>query len=595
MTAFVADEPWVELGKFRCSDADVEVAIRIVDDSGVIEQITTWQHDDRQRLGRHAGGAPEKFPPRALAVAMVLAALHGLPLLATVFTDVLFERISPAMRARLGVPEPSEADDEHARLARYHCVRHRFHTMLSPIDPSPLPKNARLDPDSFDAGVARNRAMHGLDDEELARRYDRLTWTINQLIETSLRFLPENVRGNWKGSAAVDATAVPAFSRPDKRAKGKGPRQQRQLLRSAADPDAGLYTRTDAPDGAKNDQRREPRLRESYWAFEATLVAAGNDDPPEDSAYPALVVGMAPLHRPGVAPGRNAVIALSSIHERGYPAVWLAGDRAYSNSVPEEFQLPVRALGYEPVFKYREDQLGLQDSDGGSIQVDGNWYCPMMPPALINASADHAADRIDDATYQTRIAARRPFRLRPKAQPDAEGHQRYKCPASTGSPTARCAAKPGSFNHTTRAAPQVDVTDELLAFPPPVCSQDTITIPPEAGAKFAQQLPYGSPEWEAVYSTLRNTVEGINGMLKDGAHGALGDARRRRIRGVAAQSFFVALIVMAMNIRSIESFMRQALPDATGTLRRPRTRRRTSRDRATWTPRVIPRGGAPPL
>jgi hypothetical protein len=47
-------------------------------------------------------------------------------------------------------------------------------------------------------------------------------------------------------------------------------------------------------------------------------------------------------------------------------------------------------------------------------------------------------------------------------------------------------------------------------------------------------LPYGSPGWAATYHTLRNTIEGFNGIAKNGARAALGEADRRRIRGVAA-------------------------------------------------------------
>ena len=56
-------------------------------------------------------------------------------------------------------------------------------------------------------------------------------------------------------------------------------------------------------------------------------------------------------------------------------------------------------------------------------------------------------------------------------------------------------------------------------------------FPPTAGAKFAQELHYGSDEHTAVYATLRNTIEGLNGVAKDGAYEALGDATRRRIGG----------------------------------------------------------------
>lgn len=127
-----------------------------------------------------------------------------------------------------------------------------------------------------------------------------------------------------------------------------------------------------------------------------------------------------------------------------------------------------------------------------------------------------------------------------------------------------------------------------------MCVQQSTTYPPEAGAKFAQDLPFGSTEWTATYHGLRNAVEGINGVAKDGGYAALGDPRRRRIRGIAPQSLFVALLLMATNMHAIQSFLRQALPDPDGTLRRPRRRRRTGQPITAWTPSIVARAGAPP-
>ena len=42
-----------------------------------------------------------------------------------------------------------------------------------------------------------------------------------------------------------------------------------------------------------------------------------------------------------------------------------------------------------------------------------------------------------------------------------------------------------------------------------------------------------------MYATLRNSNEGMNGFIKDGAREAIDDPERRRIRGVAAQSVLV--------------------------------------------------------
>jgi hypothetical protein len=67
----------------------------------------------------------------------------------------------------------------------------------------------------------------------------------------------------------------------------------------------------------------------------------------------------------------------------------------------------------------------------------------------------------------------------------------------------------------------------------------------------------------------------MNGFVKDGAHEALGDPSRRRIRGVAAQSVFVAFLLFAANVRKIEAFIQQEEAIGEGTVRRLPRRRPT--------------------
>ena len=145
-----------------------------------------------------------------------------------------------------------------------------------------------------------------------------------------------------------------------------------------------------------------------------------------------------------------------------------------------------------------------------------------------------------------------------KAGPDGEGHVRLRCPASNPAPVARCDLKPDSVRPSTQGRLRIPVTAAVTDHPPPICTQQSVTVPPEAGAKFAQPLLHGSDEWQAAYATLRSTNEGMNGFLKDGAREALGDPERRRIRGVAAQSVFVALLLCAANLaRSTGSSSKQ--------------------------------------
>jgi hypothetical protein len=87
----------------------------------------------------------------------------------------------------------------------------------------------------------------------------------------------------------------------------------------------------------------------------------------------------------------------------------------------------------------------------------------------------------------------------------------------------------------------------------PLCTQTAITIAPDIGARYRQDLPYGTPAWHARYDTLRNTIESLNGFVKDPAHQALAQPARRRVRGIAAQSIFTALLLIAANIRKIRA------------------------------------------
>jgi serine/threonine protein kinase HipA of HipAB toxin-antitoxin module len=59
---------------------------------------------------------------------------------------------------------------------------------------------------------------------------------------------------------------------------------------------------------------------------------------------------------------------------------------------------------------------------------------------------------------------------------------------------------------------------------------------------------------------LRNTIEGLNGYVKDTAHQALAQPARRRVRGIAACSLFTALLPMAASIRKIRAWRALTTP-----------------------------------
>ncbi len=223
---------------------------------------------------------------------------------------------------------------------------------------------------------------------------------------------------------------------------------------------------------------------------------------------------------------------------------------------------------------YKIDQLGIQAGSGGALLVEGSWCCPALPGPLVAATTELRDHAISREQYDQRIAARGPWRLKRKDGPDADGYQRLFCPALGDHPGLMCPLR------ETSLSPR-DGRPKVLAppqEPPKVCTQTAITIPPDAGARYRQDLPYGSPAWHKSYATLRNTIEGLNGLIKDPAHQALAQPARRRVRGIAAQSIFTALLLLAANIRKIRAWRALTTNDKTRITRRARRRRTSQRD-----------------
>ena len=494
----------------------------------------------------HVTGRPRPLPVRAVLTALLCLALDDRPLFLTEATRLLFTQLSPASRRVLAVP--GTATTQRAFLAAYRRVRYCFGQILKVADPSALPKNRRLT-----AGELKARTRPMTPDQVTAAR-GRLEALVNALLEASVSVLTENERAAFDGCTGLDATPVPLFSR--------GPSRRAGLC--ASDPDGGWYVREgDHREG--EDDKGKP-LRKICWALEATIATTARP-PGAPPATPNLAIGLA-MARPGEDPGGTGARVLASAAARGHKTSWLGYDRAYTAALPDRFHLPARALGYSPVMDYRADQLGIQASTGGTLLVEGTWYCPALPEPLITATArlrDHAIDR---TLYDQQIAARTPYQLKRKDGPDTDGYQRLSCPALGTHPGLMCPLREASLSPRDGRPKVLQPPEE----PPKICRQTAITIAPDTGARYRQDLPYGSPAWQARYATLRNTIEGLNGYAKDTAHQALAQPGRRRVRGIAAQSLFTALLLTAANIRKIRTW-RARTASGTTTARRARRRR----------------------
>ena len=500
----------------------------------------------------HRTGRPRPLPVRAVLTALLCLALDDRPLFLTEVTRLLFSQLPPASRRLLGVP--GTATTGRAFLAACRRVRYCFGQILTVADPSALPKNRRLT-----AGELKARTKPMTPGQATAAR-DRLEALVNALLEASISVLTQAERAASGGGTGVDATPVPLFSR--------GPSKRAGLC--ASDPDGGWYVR-EGDHRDREDDKGKP-LRKICRALEATIAVTARP-PGAPPATPNLATGLA-LARPGEDPGGTGARVLASAAARGHKPGWPGYDRACTAALPGRFHLPARALGYSPVMDYRADQLGIQASTGGALLAEGTWYCPALPEPLITATTrlrDHAIDR---EPYDQQIAARAPYQLKHKDGPDTDGYQRLSCPALGTHPRLMCPLRQPSLSPRDGRPKVLQPPDE----PPKICRQTAITIAPDTGARYRQDLPYGSPAWHARYATLRNTIEGLNGYAKDPAHEALAQPARRRVRGIAAQSIFAALLLMAANIRKIRTWRATTTASKTRIAQRPRRRRTSLRD-----------------
>lgn len=507
-------------------EAVLRRCLRVVDASGIVPKAERWRSEDRLRAGKGLGGRPKVIGDRALLAVWLTLAATFQPMHVGSMAQ-LMEGLDDEILDELGIVRSAVTPDWYSR-----CWR-SLHSLLDLIDPHPIrcglggDRRTKMTKAQFDALVAKR------DPEETARRAERLAWSANALVEASLLECPREIRRRWQGNAAVDGTLVRAWG-----AEGTSKRSNWV----ASEPDGGWYCRGgDHSDTKANGER-------IGWGWELTLVAmcANLGDDPAD--FPLLALGVA-FDRPGHQPGKLATSVFRSIVGRGHPAGLAIGDRAYlPGSKPENYQLPVRSFGYGHIGEYRVDMAAITVAEQGAIQVDGAWYCPSMPADLINASVDKRNGTIDATTWRARMNRRTAYLLRANGKPDADGYQRWRCPASGPSPTAACPLK---GEPTKPGLTAVTLTPK---HPDKVCTQQSITISPTPGAKWRQDIQYGTDAWQTEMGK-RNGIESFNAGLKRTQYGALDSPGNRQVRGRTAAFAFTAMIVVAENLRLIDNFV----------------------------------------
>lgn len=543
-------------------DSQVEWAIKAVDSVGLVGHIDDWFKESY----KGPGGRPRGLSVQALFVALLLTVVAGKGLQFRLITNTLYYRLSPDMKTRLGVGPATPAPGAEYKAA-YQRARRLFWDVLALMDPSGQPKNRVLKKTELEAATRPMSAA------EVTEAYRRLDLICNLLIEASIKMLPRFIRRHWKGSVSLDATPVPTY------AQGTGAESEY----ASCDPDAGWYVRdgdhkgpdTLRPASGGKGLKRNDKRKKIRWAYEATFAVMGPEAPEQERLFPRLIVGMA-CHTPGFDPAGNGLRVLRSIHDRGHPASWLATDRLYMpDASPEDFKLIAEhKLGYKPIFVYRKDQLGVREAAHGAKLLASWFYCPGTPKNLLSVYQDFQAEKINLDTFRSRLDELKKYRVRPK---EGYGGTAYFCPAEGARRTVNCPVKPAEKDDQRLHLPLiVDVPKRL----PDVCTTTRVTIDRVEGAKYRQELQYGSDKHHGIYTVLRETVEGANGTAKRCIEQDLESTPRRPGRGIAAVHMYTALILFSENLRRIQRFAvaAEAADDGSVVVKNPRkTPRRRSR------------------
>ena len=369
-----------------------------------------------------------------------------------------------------------------------------------------------------------------------------LTRICDDLLEASI----PDAHKNTTRALAVDWSDQETFSRPPSRGS-----------RDCADPEASWGHRKGGGPGQHSE------LFFGYYLSAATMVreehgaARPRAGPPDDPD----VLPPGPGPRPGPGAGADA--------RAGVPLGDVLADSGYAHRTAEGWAIPLRAAGAALIQDLHPDDRGPQGTHHGAIIANGTLYCPATPRPLLELgplARDATPDQTTAHDQQTAETAR--YKLGKITSDDADGYHRVMCPAALGK--LRCPLRPRSMA-LDRQRPEILTPP---GHPPACCTQQTITVPPEAAAKTTQKHDYPSKAHRQSYAR-RTAAERTFSTAKDPASN---DISRGwcRLMGLTAITLFTASLLIVRNQRIMAAWTARQARDAqrAATGLPPSTRRR---------------------
>lgn len=374
---------------------------------------------------------------------------------------------------------------------------------------------------------------------------DALSEVVDALMEASV---PARY-GRASSSLAVDWTDHETFSCPPTEPGGR-----------CADPDATWGHRRGHSPGQAD------QLFFGYYPQAATMVADEGAAPVPELARRLLVTTCA------VDPPRALVTVLERMHRCGIALGDLLSDSGYAHRLAAAWALPLRRIGARLVTDLHPHDRGPKGTHAGATIANGNLYCPCTPPALLAIGPlARGADTATTAAHDITTAEAARYKLGRLSADDADGYHRVSCPAVTDK--LRCPLRPESMM-LSHDRPEVLAPPE---HPPPCCTQQTLTVPPDVNAKTAQRHDYPGAGWRRSYGR-RTAVERTFSTIKDPAST---DTTRGwcRLMGLVPITLMLTCAMVVRNGRIVDAFEARVADDerrlAQG--QPPATRRRRRR------------------
>jgi hypothetical protein len=351
-------------------------------------------------------------------------------------------------------------------------------------------------------------------------------------------------------SLAADWTDTETWSRPPPRGTTRCP-----------DPEASWGHRTTNLPGPKGE------LFFGYYLSAATMTTEENGPPVPELARRMTLCSCA------LDPARALVPVLLAMAAAGIPLGDILDDSGYAHRAAAAWAIPLRAAGAQLIQDLHPHDRGPRGTHHGAIIANGNLYCPRTPPALLQLGPlPPSATPRQTTTHDQQTAELARHKLGRHTADDADGYHRVTCPATTGK--IRCPHRPESMK-LPRDRPEILTPPE---HPPPCCTQQTITVPPDVAAKTRQKHDYPSAAHRRSY-TRRTSAERAFSTIKDPATTTIARGWCR-LMGLTPLMLWLTCALAARNQRILTAFDTRQQDDArraaAGLPPRTRKRRRTT-------------------